>query len=263
MSERKPNGSGPEAETDAAENAAEGPSGGAPEGAGTQDPEAEAAAGEEAGIVIEEEDEIPQVAADNPVARLEAEVSSLKDQLLRAMAEVENVRRRTARERDDAVRYAAGPFIKDLLGVADNLARALENMPEDPEGGEGPLGQLVAGLKLTEKELESAFERHHIVKIDPLGERLDPHRHEAMFEIPDPTRPAGTIAQVVQSGYLLHDRLLRPARVGVAKGGPAASAQAAPAGAPAEAGSQPEAQEAESGEPASKATPGSHVDTEA
>ena len=156
-------------------------------------------------------------------AKLESEVADLRDQLLRTLAEAENQRRRSQREREDAVRYAGVPLVRDLLAVADNLSRALESVPKDAAEGEGALKTLLEGVRLTERELQAAFERHGIVKLDPLGERLNPHHHEAMFEIPDPDQPAGTIAQVVQSGYLLHDRLLRPARVGVAKGGPLAS----------------------------------------
>ncbi len=163
--------------------------------------------------------------ADDPAARLaklEAEAADLRDQLLRALAEAENQRRRSQREREDAVRYAAAPLARDLLAVADNLSRALESVPDEADASGDALKTLLEGVRLTEKELQSAFERHSIVKLDPLGERLDPHRHEAMYEVPDPNQPAGTIAQVIQPGYMLHDRLLRPARVGVAKGGPPA-----------------------------------------
>ncbi|MGF1595283.1 MAG: nucleotide exchange factor GrpE [Kiloniellaceae bacterium] len=156
---------------------------------------------------------------EDPVALLEAEVASLKDQLLRAMAETENVRRRAQREREDSVRYAAVPVIKDLLGVADNLQRALESVPEDLAEGNEQMKNLRLGVEMTQKELQSVFERHNIRTIDPLGERLDPHLHEAMYEIEDPDKPAGTVVQVVQAGYRLHDRLLRPARVGISKGG--------------------------------------------
>ncbi|MCG8354049.1 MAG: nucleotide exchange factor GrpE [Kiloniellales bacterium] len=245
MSDRKPNGAGPEAESDVEAKAAEATE------AEAQEPAAETAEGEAADILIEEESGILPESETDPVAELEAEVASLKDQLLRSMAEVENVRRRTRRERDEAIKYAAAPLIKDLLGVADNLARALESVPKEDEANEA-LAPLVAGLKLTEKELVTAFERHNIVKIEPLGERLDPHRHEAMFEIPDPSQPAGVIAQVVQAGYLLHDRLLRPARVGVTKGGPAAAASS----------EEDPADEAQP-EPEAPSEPGSHVDTEA
>lgn len=157
---------------------------------------------------------------DERLAELEAEVAELKDQLLRALAETENVRRRAQRERADILKYAAAPILKDILTVADNLSRAVESAAQGDAAAEGRLETLLAGVKLTEKELSSAFERHHVVKLEPLGERLDPHRHEAMFEVPDPGKP-GIVVQVVQAGYLLHDRLLRPARVGVSKSLPA------------------------------------------
>jgi molecular chaperone GrpE len=158
------------------------------------------------------------------IARLEVAAAELRDQLLRALAEQENQRRRSRREREEAVRYAAAPLLRDLLNVVDNLSRALASVPDGAAENDEPLKTLLDGVKLTERELQSVFERHNIVRLDPLGERLNPHQHEAMFEMPDPSVPAGTVVQVLQSGYLLHDRLLRPARVGVAKGGPAATA---------------------------------------
>ena len=178
-------------------------------------PEVPDAAAEAAAVA--EAPEAPEVT----VALLEAEVASLRDQLLRALAETENLRRRSQREREDVARYAAAPMLRDLLGVADNLRRALESVPPEAAEDSEQLKTLLGGVELTEKELQSVFARHHVVKIDPLGDRFDPHSHEAMFEVPDPSSPAGTIVQVVQSGYRLFDRLLRAAQVGVAKGGPA------------------------------------------
>ena len=154
-------------------------------------------------------------------AGLEVELAALKDQLLRALAETENLRRRSQREREDALKYAAAPFMRDLIGVVDNLRRAMASVSPEALEADEHLKTLMDGLEMTETELATVFERHHIVKIDPLGERLDPHSHEAMFEVPDPETPSGTVVQVVQAGYRLHDRLLRPAQVGVAKGGPA------------------------------------------
>jgi len=162
---------------------------------------------------------------EDPVALLEGEVASLKDQLLRAMAETENVRRRAQREREDSVKYAAAAVVKDLLGVADNLQRALESVPAELAADNEQFGNLRLGVEMTQKELLSVFERHNIRTIDPLGEKLDPHLHEAMFEMEDPEKPVGTVVQVIQPGYRLHDRLLRPARVGISKGGPKASPQ--------------------------------------
>lgn len=228
---------GPEAPAEAPSDAA-GPETTAPAAAEPAAESPEAAADQTANGGAEA---APDTAAADPVARLQAEVSDLKDQLLRALAEVENVRRRSQREREDALRFATGPLVKDLLGVADNLGRALESLPAGDDAQTEQLKPLIDGLKLTEKELYAAFERHNITKIDPLGERMDPHVHEAMFEVEDPAQPAGTVVQVVQSGYLLHDRLLRPARVGVSKGGPPAGAN----------------------DNATEDEPGSHVDTTA
>lgn len=171
-----------------------------------------------------EQDPTPEpVEAEDEAARtaqLEAEVAELRDQLLRALAEAENQRRRSQREREEAVRYAAAPMLRDLLPVADNLQRALESVPPEAAQSSDTLRTLLEGVQLTQRELRAVFERHGIVRLDPVGERLNPHHHEAMFEVPDPSQPSGTIVQVVEPGYLLHDRLLRPARVGVAKGGP-------------------------------------------
>ncbi|WP_340116415.1 nucleotide exchange factor GrpE [Pelagibius sp. 7325] len=167
---------------------------------------------------------------EDPVALLEGEVASLKDQLLRAMAETENVRRRAQREREDSVKYAAAAVVKDLLAVADNLQRALESVPADLAAENEQFGNLRLGVEMTQKELLSVFERHNIRSINPLGEKLDPHLHEAMFEMEDPEKPVGTVVQVIQPGYRLHDRLLRPARVGISKGGPKAGSEPKPGG---------------------------------
>ena len=197
------------------------------------DPQAEAraanGAAEDAAAEATAAEDQPESAAeagaatDDPIARLEAEVAGLHDQLLRALAETENLRRRAAREREDAVRYAAAPLVKDLLGVADNLRRALESVPREAAEGDEQLQTLLTGIELTEKELNAAFERHHIERIEPIGERLDPNLHEAMFEIPAPDQAPGTVLQVIRPGYRLRDRLLRAAQVGVAKGGPSAA----------------------------------------
>lgn len=165
---------------------------------------------------------------ENPVALLEAEVASLKDQLLRAMAETENVRRRAQREREDSLKYASAPVVKDLLTVADNLQRALESVPEDMVAENEQMKNLRLGVEMTQKELQSVFERHGIKIINPLGERLDPHLHEALYEVEDAAKPVGTVVQIIQSGYRLHDRLLRAARVGISKGGPKAGAAGEP-----------------------------------
>ena len=194
------------------------------------------------------------------------EAAALKDQLLRALAETENLRRRSRRELEDAVKYAAAPLIKDLLAVADNLRRALESVPDGAAEGNDQIKTLIAGIELTEKELNTVFERHGIVKIEPLGERLDPHFHEAMYEIPDPKSPGGTVLQVFQAGYRLRDRLLRPAQVGVAKGGPAPKATADEPAVSEDDTADPAAKEtgaADAGQGNKHAKPGSRFDTTA
>ncbi|WP_119167403.1 nucleotide exchange factor GrpE [Algihabitans albus] len=155
-------------------------------------------------------------------AELEAQVADTKDQLVRALAETENLRNRARREKAEALKYAAAPLAKDLLSVADNLKRALAAVPTDAVEQDPALKTLLTGVEMTDKALGDAFAKHGIVPIDPIGEKLDPHRHEAMIEIDDPTKPAGTVAQVYELGWLLGERLLRPARVAVAKGGPKA-----------------------------------------
>jgi len=200
-------------------------------------------------------------------AWLEVEVASLKDQLLRALAETENLRRRSQREREDVVKYAAAPLIKDLVGVVDNLRRAMNSVSGEALEADEHLKTLMTGLEMTETELNAVFEKHHIVKIEPLGERLDPHYHEAMYEIPDPEAASGTVLQVLQPGYRLHGRLLRPAQVGVAKGGPAPAPEPSvepPAEPPAEPDGDPEP--AGGPDPAGgndEPPPGSTVDTSA
>ncbi len=204
-------------------------------------------------------------------AWLEVEVASLKDQLLRALAETENLRRRSQREREDAVKYAAAPLIKDLVGVVDNLRRAMNSVSSEALEADEHLKTLMTGLEMTEKELNAVFEKHHIVRIEPLGERLDPHYHEAMYEIPDPEAASGTVLQVLQPGYRLHGRLLRPAQVGVAKGGPAPEPKAPPEDAAEDAAAErrepepgPELQAApETAGNDDEAPPGSSVDTSA
>ena len=155
------------------------------------------------------------------VAELEkarGEAASLKDQLLRALAETENTRRRVQREREDSARYAVAPLAKEILPVADNLARALAAVPKEALAQDEALRNLVEGIAATERQLQAALERNNIKLVDPMGEKFDSHRHQAMFEVPSPGKPSGTVVQVLQPGYVLHDRLLRPALVGVAKG---------------------------------------------
>jgi molecular chaperone GrpE len=165
-------------------------------------------------------DAAPQAALD-PIAALEAEKTDLKDKLLRMLADMENLRRRTAREITDARTYAVTNFARDMLTVADNIRRALESVPgEARETAEGALKGLIEGIELTERDLLKTLERHGVKKLEPQDQKFDPHLHQAMFEVPNPDVPSGTVVQVVQSGYVIGDRVLRPALVGVAKGGP-------------------------------------------
>jgi len=156
---------------------------------------------------------------------LERENSDLKDRLLRALAEMENLRRRTERELQDQRAYAITKFAGDMVGTADNLRRALDALPAPVEGEtierEPAIQSLIDGVELTERELIKALERHGVKKRMPVGERFDPHRDQAMYEIPDENQPNGTVVQVVQPGYTIGERVLRPAMVGVSKGGPA------------------------------------------
>lgn len=153
----------------------------------------------------------------------EAQLAQTKDQLLRALAEVENTRRRAQREVEDARKYSVANFARDVLTVADNLRRALDAVPEDAAASED-LKALIDGVSLTERELLNAMERHGIRKVDPKGEKFDHNLHQAMFEADTPGVEPGTVIEVAQSGYVIGDRLLRPAMVGVAKKPPAAAA---------------------------------------
>ncbi len=173
------------------------------------------------------ENEIPEnMEAEVPEGRQEddklvaavTEIADLKDRLLRAVAETENLRRRADREKADAANYAMTAFARDLLSVGDNLRRALDSIPADTDLGDNAK-TLVEGIEMTERELLNMLERHNIKKIDPLGEKFSHALHQALFEVPDTGKEDGTITQVMQVGYVIKDRLLRPAMVGVAKGG--------------------------------------------
>nr|WP_240539863.1 nucleotide exchange factor GrpE [Salinarimonas soli] len=167
------------------------------------------------------------------LAKAEAERDEMKDRLLRTLADMENLRRRTEREVADARTYGVTAFARDTLNVADNLRRALESVPAEARAGmDGALKALVDGVELTERDLLKTLERHGVRRLEPKGQRFDPNHHQAMFEIPDATVPNGTVMQVVQAGYVIGDRVLRPAMVGVAKGGPKAAAPEAGGGQP-------------------------------
>ena len=150
----------------------------------------------------------------------EQQVEELNDKLLRALAEAENVRRRAEREKLNAAKYAITNFAREVLGVADNMKRAMASVDSEARKKDPALEQLMVGLEMTEREMLSTFERFGIKPIEAMGEKFDHNLHEAMFELDDTSKPAGTVMQVVEAGYVLNDRLLRPAKVGVSKGGP-------------------------------------------
>jgi molecular chaperone GrpE len=163
------------------------------------------------------------------VETLARESADNKDKLLRALAEMENMRRRTERQVADARDYGITAFARDVLAVADNMSRALSALDKElREKAESGVKALLDGVELTERELLKVLDKHGVKKFEPNGEKFDPNLHQAMFEVPDPSLPAGTVAQVVQAGYMIGERVLRPALVGVAKGGPKAPPAPAP-----------------------------------
>lgn len=158
------------------------------------------------------------------IAALEAENADVKDRLLRLAADMENLRRRTAREIHDARQYAVTNFARDMLAVSDNLDRALAAVPaEAKDAGDPGFTALVEGVEMVARSMLSSLERHGVKKLEPQGQRFDPNFHQAMFEVPDETIASGTVVQVVQDGYAIGERVLRPAMVGVSKGGPKAN----------------------------------------
>lgn len=155
------------------------------------------------------------------VDELRAENADLRDRFMRLAADMDNLRRRTEREVKDAKSYAVSGFARDMLGVSDNLRRALDTVPaEMREAADAGLTTLLEGVEMTERSMLSTLERHGVKKIEPEGEKFDPNFHQAMFEIPNTTVPNNTVVQVVQAGYTIGERVLRPAMVGVSKGGP-------------------------------------------
>lgn len=163
----------------------------------------------------------------DPVELLKAENSDLRDKFLRLAAEMDNLRRRTDRDVKDAKSYSVAGFARDMLAVSDNLRRALEAIPEELKtNAEAGIAGLIEGVEMTERSMLSTLERHGVKKIDAEGEKFDPNFHQAMFEIPNTTVPNNTVVQVVQAGFTIGERVLRPAMVGVAKGGPKAEVSA-------------------------------------
>jgi molecular chaperone GrpE len=189
-------------------------------------------AGAEALSVIVDNDGIEQ-AADGGPARIKeleraladatAKIVELKDQNLRALAETENVRRRVQRDRDEALKFATTGLAKDVLPVADNLRRALDAIPKEALDKDEALRNFATGVEMTERLLLAALDRHQVKRIEALGQKFDSNLHQAMFEVPGSGQPTGTVVQVLEAGYTIHDRLLRPALVGIAKAEPAPS----------------------------------------
>jgi len=158
--------------------------------------------------------------SEDRVRQLETELAELKDRSLRALADAENTRRRAQRELSDARKYAASGIIKDLLNVSDNLHRALESCPAELREKDEQVKNLVIGVEMVAKDLLNAFEKHGVRKIEPLGEPFNHDLHQAMYEVENTGKPNGTIVETLQAGFVMHDRLLRPAMVAVAKGAP-------------------------------------------
>jgi len=159
---------------------------------------------------------------------LAKEAAEARDKMLRTLAEMENLRKRTQREVADARTYGISGFARDVLDIADNLQRALDAVPADTKASADPgLKALIEGVELTERSLLNALEKNGVKKFDPSGGKFDPNFQQAMYEVPDPSVPAGTVVQVVQAGYMIGDRVLRPALVAVSKGGAKSTAPAA------------------------------------
>jgi len=177
----------------------------------------------------------PYVMPDDPEAgsaeALAREAADAKDRMLRTLAEMENLRKRTQREVADARAYGIASFARDVLDIADNLQRALDAVPaEARESADAGLKALIEGVELTERSLHKALEKNGVQKFSPQGEKFDPNVQQAMYEVPDPSVPSGTVVQVIQAGYMIGERMLRPALVAVAKGGAKPAPAADPSG---------------------------------
>jgi molecular chaperone GrpE len=148
------------------------------------------------------------------------ENTDMRDKLLRTMADMENLRRRTEREKEDTARYAISNFARDVLTIGDNLRRVIEHVPEEAAGKDPALKSFLEGVELTERELLKMMEKHGVTRLEPMGQRFDPNQQQAMYEVPTTDVPEGTVVQVMQAGFTIGDRVLRPALVAVSKGGP-------------------------------------------
>ena len=167
----------------------------------------------------EAQDADPSLKLGADLDALLAENAEMRDRLLRTLADMENLRRRTEREKADTARYAITNFARDVLTVGDNLKRTMDHVPADAAAQDPALKSFLEGVELTERELLNVLERHGVTRIEPLGQRFDPNCHQAMYEVPDLSVAEGTVVDVMQSGYAIGDRCLRPALVAVAKGG--------------------------------------------
>ena len=174
----------------------------------------------------------PAAQASVELTALIAENSDMRDRLLRTMADMENLRRRTEREKADNARYAISNFARDVLTVGDNLRRTIEHVPAEAAAQDPALKSFLDGVELTERELLNVLERHGVTRIDPVGQRFDPNCHQAMYEVENPDVPEGTVVEVMQAGYVIGDRCLRPALVAVAKGGAKQAAASQPGDGP-------------------------------
>ena len=185
-------------------------------------PDAAAAeAADDVAANVENETTVETPAESDPIELIKAENAELRDRYLRLAAEMDNLRRRTERDVKDAKSYSVAGFARDMLAVSDNLRRALDAIPaEAKESGDAGLTTLIEGVEMTERSMLSALERHGVRKLEPVGQKFDPHFHQAMFEVPNTEVPNNTVVQVVQAGFTIGERVLRPAMVGVAKGGP-------------------------------------------
>jgi len=164
--------------------------------------------------------ETAEAAAPDPIETLKSENAELRDRLLRSAADMENLRKRTEREIGDTRSYAIAGFARDMLTATDSLSRALMMLPHEArEAADATTKSLIEGIEMTEREMQRLLAKHGVKPIEAEGQKFDPHKHQAMFEVPDPTRPEGTVVQVVQTGFAIGDRVLRPAMVGIAKGG--------------------------------------------
>ena len=170
----------------------------------------------EEAVELQNDDEGEVKESSSSLDELEAKILELKDQLLRTVADSENLRKRLEREKEQTRKFGIANFAKDLLSIADNLGRALDAAPNKEDVKDQAIENLVLGIQMTEQELQKAFDNNNIRKIDPLGEKFDYNFHQAMFEVEETDQEPGTVVQVLQPGYAIDDRILRPAMVGVA-----------------------------------------------